>query len=153
MNLYAQRGSVKRNTVLFVDDEENILASLKRTLRREGYEILTAGSAAEGLSLLATNDVQLIVSDQRMPEMNGTEFLARVKSLYPQTVRMVLSGYSEISAVTDAINKGAVYRFLLKPWDTEMLKEEIAGALRHWRELYASRRKDDRSGRHPPSSS
>ena len=153
MNLYAQRGSVKRNTVLFVDDEENILASLKRTLRREGYEILTAGSAAEGLSLLATNDVQLIVSDQRMPEMNGTEFLSRVKSLYPQTVRMVLSGYSEISAVTDAINKGAVYRFLLKPWDTEMLKEEIAGALRHWRELYASRRKDDRSGRHPPSSS
>lgn len=144
MNLAAKRDSEPRSTVLFVDDEANILASLKRTLRREGYEILTAGSAAEGLSLLATHDIQVIVSDQRMPEMNGTEFLSRVKSLYPETVRMVLSGYSEITAVTDAINKGAVYRFMLKPWDTEMLKKEVIGALRHWRELYASRRKDDR---------
>jgi response regulator RpfG family c-di-GMP phosphodiesterase len=125
-----------RSTVLFVDDEVNILSSIKRTLRREGYEILTANSAAEGFSLLARNSVQVIVSDQRMPEMNGTEFLSRVKNLYPETVRMVLSGYSEISAVTDSINKGAVYRFMLKPWDDEQLKEEITGALRHWRELY-----------------
>ena len=71
-----------------------------------------------------------------MPEMSGTEFLARVKTLYPETVRMVLSGYSEISAVTDSINKGAVYRFMLKPWDDEKLKDEVASALRHWRELY-----------------
>ena len=126
----------QRSLVLFVDDEANILTSLKRTLRREGYEILTAESAAEGFSLLARNKVHVIVSDQRMPEMNGTEFLSRVKSLYPETVRMVLSGYSEISAVTDSINKGAVYRFMLKPWDDEKLKAEITGALRHWRELY-----------------
>lgn len=145
MNFSTVRNSASRYTVLFVDDEANILASLQRTLRREGYNILTAESAAEGLSQLATNDVQVIVSDQRMPEMNGTEFLSRVKSLYPETVRMVLSGYSEISAVTDAINKGAVYRFLLKPWETEALKAEIAGALRHWREQYASRREDDRA--------
>ena len=74
-----------------------------------------------------------------MLEMNGTEFLARVKTLHPETVRMVLSGYSEISAVTDSINKGAVYRFMLKPWNDDQLKEEIFGALRHWRELYGSK--------------
>jgi len=139
MPLAAGGSTHRRSTVLFVDDEGNILSSLKRTLRREGYDILTADSASQGFSLLATNDVQVIVSDQRMPEMNGTEFLSRVKNLYPETVRMVLSGYSEISAVTDAINKGAVYRFMMKPWDDEVLKEEIAGALRHWRETYGAR--------------
>ncbi len=123
-------------TVLFVDDEINILSSIRRALRREGYRILTATSASEAFSLLAKNPVQVVISDQRMPEMNGTELLVRVKSMYPETVRMVLSGYSEISAVTDAINKGAVYRFMLKPWDDEKLKDEVASALRHWRELY-----------------
>ena len=136
MNLYGQSRSETRSTVLFVDDEANILNSLKRTLRREGYAILTAESATDAFSLLARNTVQVIVSDQRMPGMNGTEFLSRVKSLYPETVRMVLSGYSEITSVTDSINKGAVYRFLMKPWDDETMKAEIIGALRHWRELY-----------------
>ncbi|MEI7612464.1 MAG: EAL domain-containing protein [Betaproteobacteria bacterium] len=138
MSLSGHQGSEGGGTVLFVDDEANILASLKRTLRREGYEILTAENAAEGFSLLARNSVQVVVSDQRMPEMNGTEFLSRVKALYPQTVRMVLSGYSEISAVTDSINKGAVYRFMLKPWNDEQLKIEVSGALRYWRELYGA---------------
>ena len=131
-----------KQTVLFVDDEANILSSLKRTLRREGYTILTAESASEGFSLLAKNTVQVIVSDQRMTEMSGTEFLSRVKSLYPKTVRMVLSGYSEISSVTDSINKGAVYRFMMKPWDDEKLKAEVAGALRHWREIYGTRNEE-----------
>ena len=139
MNLYGQSRSDTRSTVLFVDDEANILNSLKRTLRREGYAILTAESANDAFSLLARNTVQVIVSDQRMPGMNGTEFLSRVKNLYPETVRMVLSGYSEISSVTDSINKGAVYRFLMKPWDDEVMKAEIIGALRHWRELYGDR--------------
>ena len=143
MNLGGQYSPGTRNTVLFVDDETNILSSLKRTLRREGYDVLTAESASEGFSLLARNAIQVVVSDQRMPEMNGTEFLARVKTLYPETVRMVLSGYSEISAVTDSINKGAVYRFMLKPWDDERLKEEIVGALRHWRELHGSNKGGD----------
>ena len=135
MNFAGQQAGT-RGTVLFVDDEVNILASIKRALRREGYEMLMATSAAEGFSLLAKNRVQVVVSDQRMPDMNGTEFLARVKSMYPETVRMVLSGYSEISAVTDSINKGAVYRFMLKPWNDEQLKEEVFGALRHWRTLF-----------------
>jgi response regulator RpfG family c-di-GMP phosphodiesterase len=142
LNFSEKAGSDKQHTVLLVDDEANVLSSLKRTLRREGYEILTAGSAAEGFSLLAKNKVHVIISDQRMAEMNGTEFLARVKNLYPETVRMVLSGYSEISAVTDSINKGAVYRFMMKPWDDEELKEEITGALRHWRELYGAKQEE-----------
>jgi len=140
MALSGQHVDETRNTILLVDDEYNILSALKRTMRREGYDIFTAQSAAEGFSLLARNRIQLIISDQRMPEMNGTEFLSRVKNLYPETVRMVLSGYSEISAVTDAINKGAVYRFLLKPWDDDHLKEEIRGAMRHWRELFGGDR-------------
>ncbi len=139
MNLTGNRGAEKRSIVLLVDDEANILASLKRTLRREGYDTLTAESASEGFSLLAKHEVQVIVSDQRMPEMNGTEFLSRVKSLYPNTVRMVLSGYSDIAAVTDSINKGAIYRFMMKPWDDQQLKEEISGAFRHWREMYGQK--------------
>ena len=74
-----------------------------------------------------------------MPEMNGTEFLSRVKTMHPKTIRMVLSGYSELSAVTDAINKGAVYRFMLKPWEDDRLKQEINEALRQWEELYGSK--------------
>ncbi len=139
MNLSGQNGSNVRSIVLFVDDETNILSSIKRTLRREGYEILTAEDATEGFSLLARYEVQVVVSDQRMPGMNGTEFLSRVKTLYPKTVRMVLSGYSEISAVTDSINLGAVYRFMMKPWNDQTLKEEVAGALRHWRDLYGNK--------------
>lgn len=143
MSIAGKQDGEKRSTVLLVDDEANILASLRRTLRREGYTILTAENASEGFSLLAKNDVQVIVSDQRMPEMTGTEFLSRVKSLYPQTVRMVLSGYSETSSFTDAINKGAVYRFMLKPWNDEQLREEISGALRHWRKLYGTRKDEE----------
>ena len=140
MALSGALGPETRSTVLLVDDDNDVLSALKRTLKREGYDILMANGAAEGFSLLARNDVQVIVSDQRMPEMNGTEFLSRVKSLYPKTVRMVLSGHSEISVVTDAINKGAVYRFMLKPWNDEKLKKEISSALRHWRELYGGRK-------------
>ena len=121
-------------TLLLVDDEPGILNALKRLLRREGYRILCAESGAQGLELLATHVVQVIVSDQRMPAMTGTEFLSRVKDLYPDTVRLVLSGYSELNTLTDAINKGAIYRFLSKPWDDEKLKQEVLLAFRHYRE-------------------
>ena len=139
LSVFDPNAQEKTKTVLFVDDEANIISSIKRTLRREGYQVLTANSAAEGFSLLAKQQVHIIVSDQRMPEMNGTEFLSRVKTLHPKTIRMVLSGYSELSAVTDAINKGAVYRFMLKPWEDDKLKQEINEALRHWEELYGSK--------------
>ncbi len=118
-------------TILFVDDEANVLASLKRLLRRDGYRILTAGSGREGLDLLATNPVQVVVTDQRMPEMSGTEFIGRVKELYPDTVRIVLSGYTDLESITHMINAGAVYKFLTKPWDDEQLRENMRDAFRY----------------------
>ena len=124
-----------RPCLLLVDDEENILSSLKRLLRREGYRLLAAQSAAQGLELLAANEVQVVLSDQRMPEMSGTEFLSRVRALYPGTVRMVLSGYSDLDAVTAAVNQGAIYKYLSKPWMEDELKHEIREAFRHHGEL------------------
>lgn len=115
-------------TILLVDDEENILSSLRRLLRRDGYRILTAGGGAEGLEVLAREAVDVIVSDQRMPGMNGTDFLKQVKEGWPHTVRIVLSGYTDLGSVTEAINDGAAYKFLTKPWDDEILRLAIREA-------------------------
>ncbi len=115
-------------TILLVDDEPNILRALSRVLRKDGYRILLAESADEAFKLLALNDVQLIISDQRMPKITGTEFLSRVKTIYPHTIRIVLSGYTDLKSVTDAVNQGSIYRFLTKPWDDEALREEIRRA-------------------------
>jgi EAL domain-containing protein (putative c-di-GMP-specific phosphodiesterase class I)/CheY-like chemotaxis protein len=119
-------------TLLIVDDEAGVVASLVRLLRQDGYRILTAGNAKEALDLLALNTVQVIVSDHRMPAMTGAEFFGKVKTLYPDTVRILFSGYIEIEALTDAVNRGAVYRFLLKPWDDEALRESIRQAFQHY---------------------
>jgi len=123
--------AVHERTLLLVDDEENMISSLKRLLRREGYRILTAGGGAEGLEILANHRVDVIVSDQRMPQMTGVEFLRQVKTMYPDTVRIVLSGYTELQSITDAINEGAIYKFLTKPWDDEQLRANIQEAFRH----------------------
>ncbi|MGH8075387.1 MAG: EAL domain-containing protein, partial [Lysobacter sp.] len=117
-------------TVLLLDDEENVLRSLVRLFRRDGYNILTANSVRQAFDLLASNTVQVIVSDQRMPDMSGTEFLGRVRDLYPDTIRMVLSGYTDVTTITEAINRGAIYRFLTKPWNDEELREHIHAAFR-----------------------
>jgi diguanylate cyclase (GGDEF)-like protein/PAS domain S-box-containing protein len=118
-------------TLLLVDDEANVLSALRRMLRNEGYRILTASGAREGLELLATHSVQVILSDQRMPEMNGTEFLGRVRELHPDTVRIILSGYSELDTIIQAVNQGAIYKFLIKPWDDDQLREHIRDAFRY----------------------
>jgi diguanylate cyclase (GGDEF)-like protein/PAS domain S-box-containing protein len=119
-------------TLLLVDDEENILAALKRLLRRDGYRILTATSARQGFELLAAHPVGVIVSDQRMPEMCGTEFLGKVKEIYPHTIRIVLSGYTDLQSITDAINQGAIYKFLTKPWEDDLLRENIQKAFEYF---------------------
>jgi len=119
-------------TLLLVDDEEDITAALARMLRGDGYKILRAHSGVEGLALLAQHAVGVIVSDQRMPEMTGVEFLSRVRELYPKTIRMVLSGYADLNSVTDAINRGAVYKFLNKPWDNDALCATVHEAFRHY---------------------
>lgn len=128
------RLSRPEKTLLLVDDEQNIVSSLKRLLRKDGYHILTANSGQEGLDILTDNTVDVIVSDQRMPGMTGVEFLRKVKGLYPDTIRIVLSGYTELNSVTDAINEGAVFRFLTKPWDDDKLREHIKEAF-HYKAL------------------
>ncbi len=117
-------------TLLLLDDEDNIRRALVRLLRRDGYRILEASSAEDAFELLATNEVQVVISDQRMPGMSGTEFLSRVKAMYPKTVRMVLSGFTDLSSVTAAINRGEVYKYLTKPWEDEELRAHVLGAFR-----------------------
>ena len=117
-------------TLLLVDDEPNILSSISRLLRLEGYTILTANSPAEAFEKLAKHPAQVVISDQRMPDMSGTEFLSRVRQLYPNTIRMVLTGYTDLDAVTGAINRGAIYKFLTKPWDDDLLRDQIREAFR-----------------------
>jgi FixJ family two-component response regulator len=118
-------------TLLLLDDEENILRALTRVLRRDGYQVLTAIRAQDAFALLAKHEVQVILSDQRMPEMNGTAFFSRVKDLYPDTIRIVLSGYTDLTSVTEAINQGAIYKFLTKPWDDAQLRTTVAQAFQH----------------------
>lgn len=127
-------------TILLVDDEANILSALTRLLRPLGYRILRAGSGREGLELLAQNEVGVIVSDQRMPEMTGSEFLMQVRDRYPDTIRIVLSGYTELNSITDAINRGAIYKFLTKPWEDELLRANIEEAFQR----YEMKRENDR---------
>jgi len=121
-------GMQRNRTLLLVDDEANILSSLRRLLRQDGYTILTASGAEQGLELLAIHPVDVVISDQRMPGMSGIEFLRRIKTLHPETVRLVLSGYTDLQAVTDAVNEGAVYKFLTKPWDDGVLRANIKEA-------------------------
>ncbi|WP_162249902.1 EAL domain-containing protein [Massilia sp. Root351] len=120
----------QQRTLLLVDDEQNIVSSLKRLLRRDEYQIHTANSGQEGLDVLARHAVDVIVSDQRMPGMLGADFLRKAKELYPDTLRIMLSGYTELQSVTDAVNEGAIYKFLTKPWEDEQLRGHIAEAFR-----------------------
>ncbi|MBI1773269.1 MAG: response regulator, partial [Burkholderiales bacterium] len=121
-------------TLLLVDDEPNILNALKRLLRRDEYRILTADSGHEGLEILEKNRVDVIISDQRMPIMTGVDFLRNAKKKYPDTVRIILSGYTELQYITDAINEGAIYKFLTKPWDDEQIRANIREAF-HYKEM------------------
>lgn len=137
--LAADAVSTASRTILLVDDEPNVLASLQRVFARDRYRILTAASGQRGLELLATHAVQVILSDQRMPNMSGTDFLSRAKELYPETVRIVLSGYSDIDSITRAVNEGAIYKFLHKPWDNELLREHIRDAFVYQEAVVKSR--------------
>jgi CheY-like chemotaxis protein len=121
-------------TLLLVDDEASILSALRRHLRQIGCRILVAADGQQGLDIMAKEKIDVIVSDQRMPGMTGVEFLRRVKTLYPDTVRIVLSGFTELQSVTDAVNEGAIYKFLTKPWDDDQLRAHILEAFhtRKW---------------------
>jgi response regulator RpfG family c-di-GMP phosphodiesterase len=133
-------GEDKQHTVLCVDDEQNILSSLRRLFRKESFRVLTASSGPDGLQRLREEEVHVVISDQRMPGMNGTEFLAQVKEEYPDIIRIVLSGYTDVDSITESINKGHIYKFLLKPWNDENLKLEIRQALDQYELLQTNRR-------------
>lgn len=126
-----QSNENKQKTLLLLDDDANILKALKRTLRRDGYHILSTTKVSEAFSMLAENEVEVIISDQRMPEMSGTEFFSQVKAIYPNTVRIVLSGYTDLKSVTDAINQGSIYKFLTKPWDDSQIREHVHQAFKY----------------------
>lgn len=123
---------MKDKAVLCVDDEVNILNALKRLLRKEDYNVFFANSGNEALSMLERERVQLVITDQRMPEMTGVQLLQKVKENYPDIVRVVLSGYSDANTIVESINKGEVFRFMLKPWDDEELKSVIRQCLEQY---------------------
>ncbi len=132
---------MEKRTVLFVDDEQKILRSLKRGLLAEPYKTLFANSGKEALEILQNNEVHVIVTDMRMPKMTGLELLRTVKKEYPHIVRMVLSGYTQITTLLTAINQGEIYKFITKPWK---LEEEFKPAVRQAIDYYDLHNERDR---------
>lgn len=119
--------------ILCVDDEKNVLNAMQRSFLDEGYEILTASSGEEGLSVLRRSPpVQVVISDYKMPEMSGVEFLREVRRHWPDISRIVLTAYSDITIVIASINEGQVHHFLLKPWTANDLKTAISNALERY---------------------
>jgi signal transduction histidine kinase len=128
----------ERHTLLVVDDEAEVVRSIQDLLRRD-YRVLGATRAEEGLRLLGTEEVHVVMSDQRMPEMTGVEFLHRVRDEHPDAVRLLFTGYADIQAVMDAINEGHVYRYINKPWNPDDLQAVIKGAVERY-ELVSERK-------------
>ncbi|WPU96781.1 response regulator [Mucilaginibacter sabulilitoris] len=123
--------------VLYVDDEINNLNSFKAAFRRD-FNIYTASSATEGRKILDVNEIGVIITDQRMPVTTGIEFLESILPVYPDTIRILLTGFSDINAVIDAINRGQVYKYLVKPWQNDELKIHIQNAI----EIYNLRKEN-----------
>jgi response regulator RpfG family c-di-GMP phosphodiesterase len=112
--------STNKITILYVDDEENNLFSFKATFRIK-YQVLTALSGDEALKILTTNNVHIVITDQRMPKMTGVEFLEKVLENFPDPIRILLTGYADMDAVVEAVNKGKIFHYLTKPWDEKDL--------------------------------
>ncbi|ETR70865.1 MAG: multi-sensor hybrid histidine kinase [Candidatus Magnetoglobus multicellularis str. Araruama] len=120
----------KRGRLLIVDDEINVVKTLKRTFRKD-YEVFTAASADKAIEVLAKNPVHVIISDQRMPGLTGTEFFSHIRSDYPDVVRMILTGYADIEAVIESINHGNVFRYISKPWDPDEMVSIVRQAFEY----------------------
>lgn len=121
----------KLHDILVVDDEVDNLDLLKRTFRRD-YNVYTAKSAMEALKMLETREFAVIISDQRMPEMTGVELFQKASKQWPQTIRILLTGYTDINALVDAINMGHVYRYITKPWNREEIVMTVKRAVEHY---------------------
>ena len=116
-------------TVLCVDDEANILSALRRLLRPHGFQVIVAESGQAGLTVLESTPVDLVISDMRMPEMDGSKFLEHVRQRWPDTMRLLLTGYADVSSIIEAINRGEIYRYITKPWDDHDLVLIVQQAL------------------------
>ena len=123
---------MSRKRILLVDDEPNVLKALKRLFIDTEYKIHTAASADEGLKVCAEHDIALVISDYRMPGKTGVQFLADVKEQYPQTIRIILSGFADVASIVEAINDGQVYKFLAKPWNDQELLTTVQRAVEHY---------------------
>jgi DNA-binding NtrC family response regulator len=128
-----------KHSILLVDDEPEILFSLRGLLRRE-YDLHTANSGAEALEVLRKHPVQVIMTDQRMPEMTGVELLRRARGECPGAIRIVFTGYADIKAVIDAVNQGQIYRYLTKPWDPDELLAVLGQACEEYDRAAEGRR-------------
>jgi len=117
------------HNILLIDNEVNVINALKRELRKESYQILTATNVQDALKIMAENPIQVVIADHRLEGASVIEFMANIKDSYPDTIRVILSGYTDIDSVTAAINKGHVYKYLLKPWDKRELKETVRQCL------------------------
>ena len=127
---------VRKFAVLLVDDEQSILRALERVLRGPDRDILAASGGPEALEMLARQPFDLVISDQRMPGMNGTEFLSQVRQRYPVVYRVMLSGYGDFDSIVGAVNDAQVDRFIAKPWDNTHLRELVSDLLaRSWANL------------------
>lgn len=131
--------TARRHTFLIVDDEPEVLAALKRLFRKD-YDVLTATSATDAMVLLGEHDVALVMSDQRMPQTSGVTFLEEVRRAYPNAIRILITGYSDMSSVVAAINQGHVYSYVTKPWVADDLLATIAKAAQHY-DLMEDRRR------------
>lgn len=116
-------------TLLLVDDEQNILRSLRRLFRPLGYTVLTAEGGSEALGILEQNEVDLVISDMRMPEMDGAELLSRVASQWPGTIRILLTGFADLTSTIKAVNDGNIYKYISKPWEDSDIKLTVQHAL------------------------
>jgi response regulator RpfG family c-di-GMP phosphodiesterase len=119
--------SAAKHTLLVVDDEPDVCDSVHDLLRRQ-FRVLKAKSAAEGIEIMRQNEVHIIMTDQRMPQITGVEFLNKVRLGHPQAVRMLFTGYADVDAIIAAINQGHIYKFLRKPWQPEELEDAVREA-------------------------
>ena len=131
-----------KHTILLVDDEESITKALRRLFRTTGFKIKTALSGQEGLDVLekAEEPVSLIISDQRMPEMSGARFLEKARKIFPNAIRFLLTGYSDMEAIVDAVNKGEIHRYLTKPWNDNDLLIHVKQAIEQYELVLENRR-------------
>jgi DNA-binding NtrC family response regulator len=128
-----------KTIVLYVDDDPSNLKAISRLFRNEPFDVVTELSPLKALSRIETLKPAVIISDQRMPEMDGTAFLREVEYRHPDSVRMILTGDADLEAAMDAINKGHVFRFIQKPWDNDDLKSQVKAALEHQESIHCLR--------------